>query len=273
MKYWFLVGLLLSPILAISAERIVTIGGDVSEIVYALGMGSQVVARDSTSLQPKEIQTLPDIGYMRQLNAEGILAMKPTLVLVTEQAQPTLVLKQISDNGVKVVKVPAELTLKSVTKKIQTIAQAVHQIEKGELLSQTYQKKIESIKNTPVPVKILFIMNYGGGSPMVAGQDTSADAVIRAVGSQNAMQGFKHYRRLSAEGVIASRPDLLLVTTESVQSLGGLDQVWQLPGMDKTPAGKNRRVLVFDAMALLGFGLQTPNVMSQLYRTVRSYSK
>lgn len=201
MKSWLLVFSLLLPTVSVSAERVVSIGGDVSEIVYALGMGTEVVARDSTSLQPKEIQALPDIGYMRQLNAEGILAMKPTLVLVTEKAESSLLLKQLSESGVKVITVPGDLSLDSVPKKIRIIAEALHQEDKGKALAETYQKKIDSIKNPPVPVKVLFIMNYGGSSPMVAGQDTAADAIIQAVGSQNAMQGFKHYRPLSAEGV------------------------------------------------------------------------
>ncbi|MCX2959272.1 MAG: ABC transporter substrate-binding protein, partial [Serratia symbiotica] len=84
----------------------ISIGGDVTEIVFALGAGDEVIARDSTSLQPKAVKKLPDIGYMRQLNAEGILSLKPTLVLTTELAQPALVLTQLSESGVKVVSVP-----------------------------------------------------------------------------------------------------------------------------------------------------------------------
>ena len=111
---------------------------------------------------------------------------------------------------------------------------------------------------------MLFVMSHGGMNSMAAGQDTAADAMITSVGAKNAMQGFSRYRPLSQEGVIASAPDILLLTADGIKSLGGMDQVWKLPGVAMTPAGKNKRVLVLDDMSLLGFGLQTPAVMTQL---------
>ncbi len=254
----------LLPLTTLAAERIVTIGGDVTEIAYALGAGSEIVARDSTSLQPQAVQKLPDVGYMRMLNAEGILAIKPTMLLVSELAQPSLVLKQVADSGVNVVTVPGQTTPESVAVKINAVATALHQQEKGQDLINDYQQRLSAVNNTPLPVKVLFVMSHGGLTPMAAGQNTAADAMIRAAGGSNAMQGFSRYRPLSQEGVIASAPDLLLITSDGVRALGGNDGIWKLPGMALTPAGKNKRLLVVDDMALLGFGLETPQVLSQL---------
>ncbi|WP_145577538.1 heme/hemin ABC transporter substrate-binding protein [Yersinia alsatica] len=254
----------LLPLNTLAAERIVTIGGDVTEIAYALGAGGEIVARDSTSLQPQAVQKLPDVGYMRMLNAEGILAMKPTMLLVSELAQPSLVLKQVADSGVNVVTVPGQTTPESVAVKINAVAAALHQQEKGQELIKDYQQRLGAVSNTPLPVKVLFVMSHGGLTPMAAGQNTAADAMIRAAGGNNAMQGFSRYRPLSQEGVIASAPDLLLITSDGVRALGGSDGIWKLPGMALTPAGKNKRLLVVDDMALLGFGLETPQVLAQL---------
>ncbi|CNE89752.1 hemin-binding periplasmic protein [Yersinia nurmii] len=264
MKNWLLTLTLALPLASVAAERIVTIGGDVSEITYALGVGSEMVARDSTSLTPAAIRSLPDVGYMRQLNAEGILAMKPTLVIASQLAEPSLVLKQLTDSGVKVVTIPGDTTPEAVPEKIALIATAVNQADKGEQLSQTYLQKLASVNTTALPVKMLFVMSHGGVAPMAAGQHTAADAMIRAAGAQNAMQGFNRYRPLSQEGVIASAPDLLLLTTDGVKSLGGIDKVWLLSGLSLTPAGKHKRVLILDDMALLGFGLETPNVLLKI---------
>lgn len=252
------------PLAAVAAERIVSIGGDVTEIAFALGAGNEVVARDSTSLHPAAVQKLPDVGYMRQLNAEGILALKPTLILTTELAEPALVLKQLADSGVKVVRIPGDTTVQAVPEKISMIAEAVNRASQGKQLAARYQQQLAAVANTPLPVKVLFVMSHGGITPMAAGQQTAADAIIRAAGLQNAMQGFSRYRPLSQEGVIASAPDLLLVTTDGVQSIGGQENLWQLPGIALTPAGKNRRVLIVDDMALLGFGLETPQALSLL---------
>ncbi|ASM30853.1 Hemin-binding periplasmic protein hmuT precursor [Serratia marcescens] len=252
------------PLTAAAAQRIVSIGGDVTEIAFALGAGDDVIARDSTSLHPAAVKKLPDVGYMRQLNAEGILALKPTLVLTTELAQPALVLKQLEDSGVNVVSVPGDTTLQAVPQKIATIAAALQRVEQGKQLSEHYQQQLAAVDTSPLPVKVLFVMSHGGITPMAAGQHTAADAVIAAAGLKNAMQGFDRYRPLSQEGVIASAPDLLLVTTDGVRTLGGEQQLWTLPGLALTPAGKQRRVLIVDDMALLGFSLETPAALAKL---------
>ncbi|HFV9291029.1 TPA: hemin ABC transporter substrate-binding protein [Serratia fonticola] len=252
------------PLVAVAAERIVSIGGDVTEIAFALGAGDEIVARDSTSLHPAAVQKLPDVGYMRQLNAEGILALKPTLILTTELAEPALVLKQLEDSGVKVVRIPGDTTVQAVPEKISVIADAINRSSQGKQLAERYQQQLAAVANTPLPVKVLFVMSHGGITPMAAGQQTAADAIIRATGLKNAMQGFSRYRPLSQEGVIASAPDLLLVTTDGVRSIGGQENLWLLPGMALTPAGKNRRVLIVDDMALLGFGLETPQALGLL---------
>ncbi|WP_431222569.1 heme/hemin ABC transporter substrate-binding protein [Serratia sp. L9] len=252
------------PLATSAAERIISIGGDVTEIAFALGMGDEVVARDSTSQSPAAVQKLPDVGYMRQLNAEGILALKPTLVLTTELAEPALVLKQLEESGVKVVRIPGDTTVQAVAEKITLIAGALNRGDEGAKLAERYQQQLAAVTRSPLPVNVLFVMSHGGVAPMAAGQHTAADAIIRAAGLNNSMQGFSRYRPLSQEGVIASAPDLLLVTTDSVRTIGGLEQLWQLPGIALTPAGKNRRVLVVDDMALLGFGLETPKALSLL---------
>ena len=255
--------LLAAPLLH-AAEKLVTIGGDVTEIVYALGAGNELVARDSTSLRPKAVLALPDVGYMRQLNTEGILSMHPSMVLSSELAEPSLVLQQLSQNGVKVVRVPGTPSINTVPEKIEVIAAALNRQAEGKKLITTYRSQLSTIRHDALPVKMLFVMSHGGMSSMAAGQNTAADAMITSVGAKNAMQGFSRYRPLSQEGVIASAPDILLLTADGVKTLGGLDQVWKLPGVAMTPAGTNKRVLVLDDMSLLGFGLQTPAVMAQL---------
>ena len=206
MKNWFAL-LCALPLVAVAApERIVALGGDVTEIVYALGAESSLVARDSTSQWPQATKALPDVGYLRQLNAEGILSVRPTLVLASDQAQPSLALKQVEQSHVRVVTVPA----------------------------------------------------------MAAGQQTGADAAIRAAGLQNAMQGFTRYQPLSQEGVMASQPDLVVISQDGLNALGGEQNLWKLPGLAQTPAGRSKQVLAIDDMALLGFSVRTPKAIQQL---------
>ena len=263
MKRW-LAALLALPMLAGAQERVVTIGGDVTEIAWALGVKNELVARDSTSLHPTEVTRLPDVGYMRQLNAEGILAMRPTLVLASAQAKPSLALEQVAASKVEVVTIPAENSLSGIDGKISAVAKALGKTSQGDALRKRVSDKLASVPTQPLPVKVLFIMSHGGMSAMAAGQETAADSAIRAAGLQNAMQGFKRYQPLSQEGVIASQPELVLLTADGVRTLGGENNVWALPGLAQTPAGKSRQLLVVDDMALLGFGLQTPDAIVAL---------
>lgn len=248
---------------AVAADRIVSVGGDVTEIVYALGAGDRLVARDTTSTLPAA-KNLPDVGYMRQLNAEGILSLKPTMVLASELAEPSLVLRQIADVGVKVVPVSGEASLDNVPHKIQQVANALNLEKQGAAVTQKYEQQLAAVPRTPLKTKVLFILSHGGMTPMAAGQDTAADAIIKASGAQNAMQGFSRYRPLSQEGVVASAPDLVLITRDGFKTLGTVDKVWALPGMALTPAAKNKQILVVDDMALLGFSLETPAALAAL---------
>jgi hypothetical protein len=105
--------------------------------------------------------------------------------------------------------------------------------------------------------RVLFILSHGGMNTMVAGKQTAADGAFRAAGLQNAMQGFDHYRSMSQEGVIASQPDLVVISADGLKGMGGEAGLWKLPGLAQTPAGRHKQVLVIDDMALLGFGPRT----------------
>ncbi|GAA0471301.1 MULTISPECIES: heme/hemin ABC transporter substrate-binding protein [Tatumella] len=254
--------LLALPVFA--TRHIVSIGGDVTEIVYALGAGQQLAGRDSTSIRPLQARKLPDVGYMRQLNTEGILALKPSLVLVSEQAKPSQVLEQLSQAGVKVVPVSGENSLPAILQKITTIAAALNENVAAQPLLQQVRQQTEAIPSHPLAIRALYIMANSGMTTLVAGNQTAADVAIRSAGLINVMGSVPHYQPMSAEGIIAAAPDLVLMDAGGVAALGGPSNVWQLPGLAMTPAGQHQRLLYVDQMALLGFGPDTPQAIRRL---------
>lgn len=262
----FVVALMIAlPALANAAvQKVVSLGGDVTEIVYALGAQSALVARDSTSMWPPETGKLPDVGYLRQLNAEGILAMQPTLVLASVQAQPSLTLKQLEQNGVQVVSIPGSNDTHIIDEKIRIIATALHKEREGDALRQKVKQELNALPTAPLNKRVLFILSHGGMSAMAAGQQTGADSAIRAAGLHNAMQGFNRYQPLSQEGVIASQPDIVVISRDGLKGMGGETGLWKLPGLAQTPAGRNKQVLPVDDMALLGFSVRTPEAIRAL---------
>jgi len=269
MKWLTLLGLLL-VLPSLAAERVVSIGGDVTQIIYALDAQQQLVARDSTSLRPALATRLPDVGYMRQLNAEGILALKPTLVIASAQAKPSLVLQQIAQAGVRVVTVSGENSLQAIPQKIITIGQALGHQTEAQALAQQVTQQISQLPQQTLPVKVLYIMANSGMKSMAAGKQTAADSAIRSAGLENAMGSVPHYQALSQEGVIAAAPDLVVVGEEGLQTIGGEQRLWQLPGLALTPAGQQHHLLVIDTQALLGFGLDTPRAIVRLRQAAES---
>lgn len=247
-----------------AADRVVTLGGDITEIVYALGASKSLVARDSTSLSPEEVKSLPDVGYLRQLNAEGILAIRPDRVLASEQAQPSLALQQIQRSGVAVTIIPGSHDIKVIDSKIRLVAEAMGKEAAGETLRQQIREQLGSLPTAPLDKRVLFILSHSGMNAMAAGQQTAADAVIHAAGLRNAIQGVNRYQSLSQEGIIASRPDLVVISAEGIKAIGGEAGLWTLPGLAQTPAGRNKQVLLVDDMALLGFSVRTPEALRQL---------
>ncbi|MER3622674.1 ABC transporter substrate-binding protein [Klebsiella pneumoniae] len=257
MMRWLLL-LIAFPLLSHAAvERLVTLGGDVTEIVYALHAEESLVARDSTSSWPPAAQKLPDVGYLRQLNAEGILALRPQLVLASAQAQPSLVLHKVQASGVKVVNVPGGESLSAIDNKVAVIAEALGKTAAGDALRQQLQQQIAAIPTQPVAKRVLFILSHGGMNTLVAGQ-------IPAAGWQNAMQGFDHYRAMTQEGVAASQADLVVISADGLKGMGGEAGLWKLPGLAQTPAGRHKQLLTIDDMALLGFGPRTPQAIIAL---------
>ncbi|MDG4953310.1 heme/hemin ABC transporter substrate-binding protein [Actinobacillus equuli] len=249
---------------ALAQERIVSIGGDVTEIIYALGAEQALVGRDSTSIAPLAAQQLPDVGYMRQLNVEGILALKPTKVISSDVAQPSVVFEQLKSAGVTVERVPFEYTLESVIQKIQRVGKLVNKPQQAVKLAEKFTNELKAVSTSPLDVRILFILNHAGSNYMAAGKNTVADSIIRLIGATNAMQNSIRFSPISQEGVIAARPDLLVLTKMSLESLGSIDKVWSLPGMALTPAAKKKNVIVLDDLAVLGFTLTTPTELLKM---------
>lgn len=256
------------PALAEGAQRIVTSGADVTATVFALGAGERVIARDTTSTHPEAATGLPDIGYMRALSPEGILALKPDLVLVTENSGPPATLQQIEAAGVDVETVMAEETLNGAREKIISIAELLDVGEASETLLATYDADAadlarikEGFTKTP---KVLFILSAGRGAPLVSGSGTMADVMIRFAGGENAMASMDGYKPLGLETVRAAAPDAILTTTQTLDLMGGEDALYALPAFSGLDAATRPAVITVDGAYLIGTSPETPKAAAEL---------
>ncbi len=240
-----------------TAERIVTVGGSATEIVYALGAGEKLVGVDTSSIYPEEATKLPQVGYQRTLSAEGVLSLKPSLVIILPEAGPPAAIQQIENAGVKILRVGNESSVGGTKTKIRQIAEALNLQAKGEDLVKKLEadlaeaeKFVSAQKTKP---RVIFIYSRGAGAAQVSGINTPADAMIKLAGGANAVTEFSEYKPLTPESLVAAQPDVILLPERGLTSIGGIEAVLSLPGVSETPAGKNRKIVAVDDLLLLGF--------------------
>jgi len=249
-------------------KRIVAVGSAITEIVYALGAERQLAGVDTTSLYPEAARALPQVGYMRALSAEGVLSLKPNLVIATTAAGPAAALEQLRATGIEVVVLPDHYDYESVVAKIEAVGRLTgRERQARELIAEGRGEMTRlggRLAETTTRPRVLFLLSMGGGAPQAAGHGTAADGIIRLGGGINAIDGYAGYRPLTPEAAIASRADFVLVTKQTVDALGGTQAILDQPALRQTPAGKSGRIVQFDALLLLGFGPRTPQAATQL---------
>lgn len=256
------------PLAASGAGRLVSVGGSVTETVFALGAADQLVGVDTSSIYPESARELPKVGYQRVLSAEGILSLRPTLLLSDEQAGPATVIQQLRAAGLPVQTVPTATTGAAVSEKILLIGRTLNRDSRAEQLARRVAHQLRSVAlaltgREPGP-KVLLLLAHGRGSPLGAGSDTQAEAMIHMAGGQNALRGFRGYKPVSPEAVVAAAPEVIVLPEQSLQSLGGLDAALATSGLSATPAARDGRIVVLDMLYLLGMGPRTGDAVNEL---------
>jgi iron complex transport system substrate-binding protein len=239
-------------------SRIVTLGGAVTEIVYALGAGSRVVGVDASSVHPDAATEKPSVGYFRRVPAEGVLSLDPTLVLALEGTGPPAALDQIRGAGVAVETVEDESSVRGAKRKIRQVGRLLDREARADTLVRQMERDLSEARSlrrdaSSAP-RVLFIYARGSGTMSVAGTGTSAEAMIELAGAKNAVTGFDGFKPMSAEAVVNAAPDVILMLTRGLDSIGGETELLEQPGISLTPAGKNGRIVAMDDLLLLGFG-------------------
>lgn len=251
-------------------ERIVIAGGSLTEIVFALGAGDDVVGVDKTSSYPEKVKQLPQIGYWKLLNIEGVLSLRPTLFITLNDVEPDNVIEKVSESKVDVLalrRVPG--TIELLYENINKIASKLNKQEEGEKLINRIKANLADIQakiaTHPQKTKVLSLMSMSG-SNSVAGKNTTIDALITIAGGENLAKhnSFKSY---TAESIIAINPEVIILNKYSIDQLGGLDKVNTIPDITETSAFKNNRITVIDDSYLFGIGPRVDEAAKLLFQS------
>lgn len=261
------------PAHADAPKRLVAVGGAVTEIVYALGAEDLIAGCDTTSYFPPAAEKLPKVGYMRALSAEGILSLDPDLLILTEDAGPPAVLRQVTAAGVPLLQLKSGRSIADVKENIGLLAKAIGREPQAAALLAAMQRDAAAlareVAGSGAPPRVLFILQHGGGAPLVAGAGTAADSIIRLSGAENAVTGYSGYKPLTPEAAVALEPDAILITDQGLRQAGGKEALLRVPGLALTPAARNGRVHAMDSLLLLGFGPRTAQAAMNLNRMYR----
>lgn len=264
---------------AASPERIVSIGGAVTEIVYALEQESRLVARDTTSSFPVTAADLPNVGYARALSPEGVLSVDPDLILAIEGAGPPETLEVLKQANVGYVEVPEVFSADGVISKIIIVGETLRQEEAAARLIESVSADLEEAQRLASesagdsPKRVLFVLSTAGGRITAAGQNTGADGIITMAGAVNAITEFSGYKQLSDEAIAAAAPDVILamdrggdhgLTTETLQTL---------PALKLTPAAQDGALIRMDGALLLQFGPRAASAVKDLSQALYGAAK
>lgn len=254
-------------------QRIVAAGGVVTETIHALGEGDRLVGVDSTSLHPADaLKRLPNIGYVRALSAEGVLSLRPDLVVAIEGAGPPDVLALIRQAGIPVRMLTEEPSEAGVLARIRTIGAVVGQQAAAESLAERiagdFARLAQDRARIARPKRVMFVLSMQNGRVMVAGRSSSAAAMIGLAGGINAVDSLEGFKPVSDEGIIAAAPDVIVMMQRGDHAMAAAD-LFAHPAFRLTPAAADRALITMDGLYLLGFGPRTADaareLMSRLY--------
>lgn len=266
-----------------SAERVVPLTGSLSEIVFSLGLGDKVVARDVTATF-EQAEKLPVVTRAHDVSAESVLSLKPTLVLADSSTGPAESIQQIRDAGIPLLVIPPALELDDVSTRIEAVAQALGVTEAGDALQERTEKRISAArkgipdypddKDAP---RVAFLYLRGAASVyLLGGARSGASSLIEAAGGVDAGKESgltKDFTAITSEALAKAAPDVILVMSKGLDSVEGVDGLLKIPGIAETPAGLDRRIASVDDGVLLNYGPRTDTVISSLVEQIHEDAK
>ena len=237
-----------------------------------MGGAENLVAVDTTSAHVAGAQQLPNVGYQRQLAAEGVLALAPDLLIGSEEMGPPPVLEQLQRAGVQVERLSAAANVDTLSETVTRLGQLLNKPELAQQQLTQFNQRIDSLQTriqnaqkTHTAPRVLLVFGQGGGNPLVAGQDTIGDWLIKQAGGDN-IAPHQNFRALSTEAMAGMDPEVLIVADRSLRDEAALQGLLEKnPGLSASSAVRNQRLISLDPTLLVGgLGPRIPAQLEQL---------
>jgi iron complex transport system substrate-binding protein len=257
-----------------SVARVVVLANGVAEIMNSLHAKALIVGRDLSSSE-KALEDIPVVTSGHQVIPEKVIALKPDLVIIDASTGPKSAIDQIRSAGIRVEQTPESWNLADISLKVQAVANVIGAPQQGELLNQSISSAITNSKLSSKP-RIAFLYLRGTSSIyLIGGEGSGADSLISAIGGVDVGAAAlpRPFNTLTAESLATLNPDVIIVMTKGLESVGGISGLLKLPGVAQTEAGKKQAVIDVDDSLLLSFGPRTPSLVQVLAERVSAVLK
>ena len=257
-----------------NSNSIVVAGGSITEIIYFLNLQNKLVGVDITSNYPLKAKKLPSIGYIRNLSIEGLLSLKPNLILAEESIGPPIIVKQLNKTSVEFRIIKNNYTLEGINEKFLCISKILDIEIKNNINYKKFSNNVKKLKsfvknNNKEKKDILLILMMKGTSPIIAGKNTSGHGFIKMIGQNNSMDKVSGWKPVSAEEILIANPNYIIITKRALKDFISIEKFLKLPGISSTKAAKNKNVFIKDGMSLLGYGPRTINVAKEILINIK----
>lgn len=254
------------------APRVVSLGGTLTEAVFALGVGELVVGADTSSTYPHPVRELPMVGYNRAISPEGVASLGPTVVIHTEETGPPAALAQLANLGIELVEFEAPKDVATAKQHLRALGVHFGAEARAAELVATLERDLEELHQRvaadPRRPLVAFLYGRGGGTLMLAGQATEAQTMIELAGGRFPDVGFQGFKPFSAEAIVEMDPEYILMMSQGLESIGGSEAVHALPGVALTRAAQPGRLVAVDDLALLGFGPRMGSAALEVFEAI-----
>jgi iron complex transport system substrate-binding protein len=253
----------------LTVSRVVVLANGVAEIIQSLNAQSIIVGRDISSTEDS-LADIPIVTSGHQVLPEKVIALKPDLVLIDASTGPKAAIETIKSAGITVIETPESWSLKDLPIKVRSVGRAIGAPNQAEALVQQLSESLNAsaVKNSP---RVAFLYLRGTSSIyLIGGAGSGADSLLAAIGAIDvgAQTLDRPFNTLTAESLAELNPDVILVMSKGLQSVGGVDGLLKLPGVAQTRAGKNSAVIDVDDSLLLSFGPRTPSLVDALAKAI-----
>ena len=253
----------------LTVSRVVVLANGVSEIIQSMNAQSIIVGRDISSTEDS-LADIPIVTSGHQVLPEKVIALKPDLVLIDASTGPKAAIETIKSAGITVIETPESWSIEDLPIKVRAVGRAIGAQNQAEELVKQLNQSLDAsaVRNS---TRVAFLYLRGTSSVyLIGGAGSGADSLLAAIGAIDvgAQTLDRPFNTLTAESLAELNPDVILVMSKGLESVGGIDGLLKLPGVAQTRAGKNSAVIDVDDSLLLSFGPRTPSLVDALAKAI-----